>query len=172
MTVDTVANNPWPNLLCLTAILPPMAGKTPGRIIGGSTFRRVYVVTGRTGHRGRGEKATTLFQQAYLVSVHIRLTGWIHRRGRKISIERLSGDIRERSCKLRASSSVVTKSAQIDLAVAIKSGRVENRWSCPLRRRGLRLCQRDMSLSGPMTNFAGDARDKAVSIVAIGLRVG
>ena len=66
----------------------------------------------------------------------------------------------------------MAKSAQVDLPIAIKFGRVENGWSCPLRRCGLRLCLGDMSLSGPMTNFAGDAQHKAVSIVEIRLRIG
>ena len=107
-----------------------------------------------------------------MVSVHIRLTGWIHRCGRKISIERLTRNIGEGSPELRASSPVVAKSTLVDLPVTIKSGGVENGWSCPLRRSGLRLYLGDMSLSGPMTNFAGDAQHKAVSIVEIGLRIG
>ena len=66
----------------------------------------------------------------------------------------------------------MAESTQVDLPVAIKSGRVEDGWSCPLRRYGLRLHFGDMSLSGPMTNLAGDAQHEAVSIVAIGLRIG
>ena len=114
----------------------------------------------------------TALQKANLISVHIRLTGRIEQRRSKVAIERLSWRIGEGSAELRASGAVVAKSTLINLPVALKFGRVENRRRWLARRMGLSLFLRYMGLAGPVTDLAGDARHKAVSIIAIALRIG